>query len=294
MDKIKEYIREFFIIFFLGMIIFSGFNIVRIGLEYKKGEDTYNEASQEVELEVEKETSLDLSLVTDEGDSEEIEDNILDMIASGVAPEDIKMETEEKEEAISLSVNWDKFNDKVIGWIKIDGNDIINYPVVQSFDNEYYLKHLYDDTYNSSGSIFVSKKNNGFKDKHIVIHGHNLKNGTMFTSLKNYLKQDYADEHRYIYIAEPNGKTRVFYVYSCFTTHSLGEEDGFNAYTVNFADKSSYSLWINQTVEKSQIESILKVTRANNILTLSTCMSRGDKYERCVVHAVEIENVIKK
>ena len=116
-----------------------------------------------------------------------------------------------------------------------------------------------------------------------------MKNGSMFSSIKKYQNEEYANEHRYIYIATPNGETRVFYVYSCHLTNALGDEDGFNAYQISF-DGDEWQEWLNKTKEKSLITSDIEIPNKCNILTLSTCMSRGNQTERCVIHAVEIEN----
>ncbi|MCQ6507852.1 class B sortase, partial [Vibrio parahaemolyticus] len=68
--------------------------------------------------------------------------------------EDIKEETVE---VPPIEVDFDALrqeNEHVIGWIYCEGT-VINYPVVQGSDNQYYLKHAYDGTYTTSGSIFI-------------------------------------------------------------------------------------------------------------------------------------------
>ena len=260
-----KYVKKFLFIICLIVFLYSGYNLFSIYQEYKQGTDTYDEIAE--------------NIVVEKNDTQEIEPKI-----------DDENNIKKDKEIISLNVDWTQFDtSKVIGWIKIDNNDVVNYPIIQSIDNTYYLHHLYNDKYNSSGSIFVDYRNDGLNNKHTIIYGHNMKNGSMFSSIKKYQNEEYANEHRYIYIATPNGDTRVFYVYSCHLTDALGEKDGFNAYQISF-DGDEWQEWINKTKEKSLITSDIEIPNKCNILTLSTCMSRGNQTERCVIHAVEIEN----
>ena len=75
------------------------------------------------------------------------------------------------------------FNPDTIGFIKVMGTNI-NYPFVQTLDNDYYLNRSYDKTYNNAGWIFLDYRNNEFNDKNTIIYGHGRINGTMFGSLK--------------------------------------------------------------------------------------------------------------
>lgn len=261
-----KYFRYVMFTICLCVFVFSSYKLFQIYQEYKEGTDTYQEASDNVSLE--EQGTLDPNEIVDTKEP----------------PKEY-----ETKEVVSLNVDWNKFNNKVIGWISIKDNDVVNYPIIQSYDNEYYLHHLYNDTYNSAGSIFVDYRNDGLENKHTIIYGHNMKNGSMFSSIKKYQSQYYADEHRYIYIATPNGVTRTFYVYSCHLTDALGEDNGFNAYTISF-NGDEWKNWIKETEKKSLIKSDIEIPENCNIITLSTCMSRGVQTERCVIHAIEVSN----
>ena len=84
------------------------------------------------------------------------------------------------------------FNLDTIGFIKVMGTNI-NYPFVQSTDNDYYLNRSYDKTYNNAGWIFLDYRNNEFNDKNTIIYGHGRINGTMFGSLKDTLKSSWQN-----------------------------------------------------------------------------------------------------
>ena len=269
-----KYIKRIVFLICLCIFLYSSYNLFCIYKEYKQGTDTYDEISTNVNIE--KDTTQE----------------IIPEIVNKKDSKDKKQEKDDKKKYVKLNVDWGKFDTStVIGWIKIDNNKIINYPIIQSQDNEYYLHHLYNGEYNFAGSIFVDYRNDGFNDKHTIIYGHNMKNGSMFNSIKKYQNEDYANEHRYIYIATPDGETHVFYVYSCHLTSALGEKDGFNAYQISFEKDKDWYKWIKKTQDKSLITSGIEIPNEEcNILTLSTCMSRGDKNERCVIHAIEILN----
>lgn len=268
--KKEKILRNVMFVICLAIFLFAGIQLFKIFAEYKAGTDAYGDAAKSVE--------------TVAGDVDELQ--------PVVEPEPVKTSTATKyttEEIVSVDVDWTDLPEAVIGWIQINDDEMINYPVVQSTDNEYYLYHLPDGTNNSAGSIFVDYRNEGFSNRHVCIYGHNMKNGSMFSHVKKYRDQAYADEHRYVYVVTPDGATHVYYVYSCQITDALGEADGFNAYTVSF-DGDEWQQWIAKTQEKSLITSDIELPEKCNIITLSTCMSRGVETERCVIHAVEISN----
>ena len=82
-------------------------------------------------------------------------------------------------------------NKDIIAWLHCPDTKI-NYPVAQSEDNSYYLKHLYDGTANKVGCLFIDYENaEDFSDNNTIIYGHNMKNGSIFGTLDSYKKADY-------------------------------------------------------------------------------------------------------
>ena len=71
------------------------------------------------------------------------------------------------------------------GWLNVE-NTNIDYPVLQSYDNQYYLDKDINREYLMSGSIFMNYLNDGFNDENTVLFGHNMRNGTMFAQLRKY------------------------------------------------------------------------------------------------------------
>ena len=102
-------------------------------------------------------------------------------------------------------------NNDLIGWLKVDGM-VIDYPVMQTPDNEdYYLDRDFDKNPSSAGSLIMDTdsvvgdgtKVNEYRDgtkpgTNLIIHGHNMRNGSMFGDLDKYRKQDFEREHSII------------------------------------------------------------------------------------------------
>ena len=92
-------------------------------------------------------------------------------------------------------------NSDAIAWIKVNGTDI-DFPVVKGTDNSYYLTHNFDKEKNKAGWIFADYRNKfDGTDKNIIIYGHNMKNGSMFASLKDVIKEEWYNNENNKYIA---------------------------------------------------------------------------------------------
>ena len=92
-----------------------------------------------------------------------------------------------------IDVNFDnlkKINNDIKGWIKVNGTNV-NYPFVQTNDNDFYLNHTLDKTSNGGGWLFLDYRNNILNDKNTIIYGHGRVNKTMFGSLKNILDNNW-------------------------------------------------------------------------------------------------------
>ena len=180
-----------------------------------------------------------------------------------------------------MNVNFDellKKNSDTVGWIKVDGTKV-NYPVVQSTDNKYYLSHAFNKSDNQGGWIFADYRVN-FKDfgKNTIIYGHNMNNKTMFGSIPNMLYNDYLNNSNnyFIKISTPSSNS-VWKVFSIYTTIP----DVYYLRT-NFKDVS-YNSFLTTLKSKSIYDFGVSVDDNDKILTLSTCDNSGTK--RVAVHA---------
>lgn len=156
-------------------------------------------------------------------------------------------------------------NDEVIAWIRVDGTEI-NYPVVQGNDNEFYLSHLYNKKYNISGSIFGDYRNGiSFDSDNLVLYGHNMRNGSMFGSLKKYKDPTYLETNKYIWLITPKA-TYQYEVFAAYEFDSLKDQ-----YIFNFSSDESFQMYLDNVKQRTVLSSSLEVTTDDHILTLSTC-----------------------
>ncbi|MBE6730004.1 MAG: class B sortase [Ruminococcaceae bacterium] len=173
---------------------------------------------------------------------------------------------------IPKSVDFQKLkkkNSEVVGWI-FNQNGIINYPIMQAVNNDYYLNHTINKTKNVNGSIFMNYKNKGnFTDKLTFIYGHSMKNGTMFASLLRYRNQSYYNAYPSFYLYTPYGKYKLD-VFSAFET-----TDADKIYSAGYNQKD-YSDIISYAFSKSKVKADVTVSEQDRIVVLSTCAYNND------------------
>ena len=93
-------------------------------------------------------------------------------------------------------------NEEICAWISVPGANV-NYPILQSnvTEENYYLNHDVNKKSSAKGAIYIQRNNTwNFSDPNTVVYGHNMRNGTMFGSLKKFRKADFFNENRYIYV----------------------------------------------------------------------------------------------
>ena len=189
----------------------------------------------------------------------------------------------------SITIDFSKLltiNKDVKGWIQYN-DAIINYPIVQSKDNDYYLKKNIYKKYNQAGSIFMDYRNKGWDDQNVVLFGHNMSDQSMFGSLNAIIdNEDYfnQDEHHYIKIWNTNNE---LFTYQIFSIYTIEKEDYY--ITTSFSSKNSFQKFIDTMKKRSKKSFDVEVTTKDKILTLSTCMGSGGTSKREVIHAKRVE-----
>ena len=184
-------------------------------------------------------------------------------------PNDNNDNAQENENILPISVDFSVLkqeNEDIVGWLYLEDSPI-NYPVVQSNDNDYYLRRLVNGEYNIAGSLFMDYRNDSnLKNNNKIIYIHNMKNNTMFGSLQEYKSQDYYDNHKvmYYFTSEKN------YIIELFTGYTISVES--DIYDLSIIDSSK----LEELISKSDFESNTKVTEEDKIITLSTCAYEYD------------------
>lgn len=188
-----------------------------------------------------------------------------------------------------INVNFDELlakNSDTVAFLKVNGTNI-NYPVVQSNDNSYYLTHSYDKSKNDAGWVFLDYRNDiNNLSQNTIIYAHGRWDTTMFGSLKNVFKNDWYNktDNYVVHLSTPsyNSLWQVFSVYSIPTeTYYL---------TSNFGTTESFQTLLNTIEGRSKWNFNAEVNTNDKILTLSTCYN--DK-EKVVLHAKLIKTQTK-
>lgn len=197
---------------------------------------------------------------------------------------------EEKKELVVLEKYKKLFsqNKSLIGWIKIDDTNI-DYPVMQTVNNEYYLDHNYNQQYDKNGSIFLDKDcditNPG---TNMIIYGHHMKSGKMFGNLKLYSNKSYYDEHPIIQFDTiyEEGRYQIMYV---FRSRIYNEDEIVFKYYQFFdvATPEEFDSNMSEMAKLSLYDTGVTATYGDKLITLSTC-DNSEQDGRFVVVAKKI------
>ena len=163
-------------------------------------------------------------------------------------------------------------NKKLIGWLKID-DTLIDYPVMQTSDNEYYLDHNYNQEYDKNGSLFLDCNCTAYpQSTNLIIYGHHMKSGQMFGGLQKYAKESYAQKHSTIQFDTiyEKGTYQVMYV---FRSQVYNENDiVFKYYQfVEANSEEEFNSYMREMEAVSLYDTGVTASFGDSILTLSTC-----------------------
>ena len=196
---------------------------------------------------------------------------------------------EEAPDILSEYITLYNNNKSFIGWVKIE-DTLIDYPVMQSQSNEYYLNHNFNQEKDNNGSIFIDSACSIWpRSQNIIMYGHNMKSGKMFGELKKYKQESFAKDHPYIYFDTlyNKGKYQVMYVFGDNVYDEV--EVAFKYY--QFIDANSQEEWdsaMNDMAAKSLYDTGVTAAYGEDIITLSTCDYEKDA-ERFVVVAKRVK-----
>lgn len=179
-------------------------------------------------------------------------------------------------------------NRSLIGWIKI-ADTLIDYPVMQSTNNDYYLNHNFNQQQDNNGSIFIDSDCSIWpRSQNIILYGHNMKSGKMFGDLKKFKDEAFYEEHPYIFFDTlyDKGKYQIMYVFPDIVYDEA--EIAFKYY--QFIGANSQEEWdsaMNDMASKSMYDTGVTAKYGDKIITLSTCDYEKDA-ERFVVVAKRV------
>ena len=254
---------------FISMLVFGGL-FLRDFLEYKAADDEYAQLDKHIVVvqETKKETEEKKEeSVAESGSAEETE-----------APEPVDIAHP------TFHIDYDalkKINGDFTAVIYVPAIHI-SYPVVNSKDNDDYLHKTFEGKANFAGSIFLDANAKGSYDhKNTFIFGHNMKNGSMFGKLKNFLRDDsLANTNPYIFLCKSDGiyRYRIFSYYLTDTSSPIYNDfegdAGYDSYVKLITRMSSY---------RNYPKDAVNFANRPNLLTLSTCSGPAGGQQRFIV-----------
>ena len=172
-------------------------------------------------------------------------------------------------------------NHDLIAWLSIP--DVLELPIVYR-DNEYYLKRDFDKKPNEAGTLFLDEHHPFYeKAQNLLIHGHNMRDGTMFGRLIQYEHSlDYLKAHAFINL-DTLWESEQYVIFAVLYVPLDVKDDRFIAYYAHptFASDAAFSSYIREAQLKSLYAIPMEVLPSDALLTLSTC--EGD--DRLVILA---------
>lgn len=153
---------------------------------------------------------------------------------------------------------------KQVGFIRIPGI-VVNYPIMYSKDNNYYLYKDEKGKDDKKGSIYLDSASQGFWNQINLIHGHNMRSGARFGELDKYKNAKWGKKHLYMFITEDDGVEYTYKVFSVFTMN--GNKEGIQVACSSIDEyEKQFKLLANRSMYK------LTTPPANSkIVILNTC-----------------------
>ena len=250
--------------FFILIILFSGFMISRYVIDLNTNEQVLDEVNQIKEAEATiNEEEINLPIIKEE------EENIESKVGSSY---ELDFSSNPNQALLEL-------NNDFIGWLEVGGT-AIDYPIVKTNNNSFYLDHDFNKEKNIAGSIYMDYRNigNAFDD-HILIYGHNMKNGSMFHNLRYYKDENFFEENNTILFSNLYETTE----YEIFSVYSISAED--YRFELSF-DTMTVSEYIEELKGMSLYQNDIPSDDESQILSLITCTYEVDD-GRFIVHAIK-------
>lgn len=162
-------------------------------------------------------------------------------------------------------------NNDMAGWIMVDGTQI-NYPVMYTPDNpDFYLKHNFEKEYSDYGVPYIAEHCDPIEPSdNVIIYGHHMKNGSMFTGLMEYEDRDFYENHKVIRF-DTLTETAEYEVIAVFRT-TVYDDTGFKYYLfANAEQEAEFTDYVEQCKSLALYETGVTAEYGDKLLTLSTC-----------------------
>ncbi len=288
-NPVVSFLTTVLLIAAIAVFAYSAYKLVGYYLDYKAGTDEYDRLSDTYAgITITPEVSTEN---TDGGTViagvDEVEDPDAEAVQARI-DEAAKEETVENGETKSLPLmanpidftQLQSINEEIIGWIRIGALDV-SYPICQAADNDFYLHRTFEKQDNFAGCIFLNYSNSKyFTDQNTLVYGHNMKNGSMFGTLKKFREQETYDSNPYFWIFTPT----LIYQYRIFSAREVALNAECDVYNVRYTTEDFQSFLDTAQAQNLVDTHGLTVTTEDRVTTLSTCT--GNDATRFIVQGV--------
>lgn len=164
-----------------------------------------------------------------------------------------------------------RMNNDMYGWISIEGTNI-NYPVMYAPDRkDYYLKKNFEKEYSAYGVPYIAEHCNPYEPSdNIIIYGHHMKNGSMFSDLMKYESEEFYHSQKTLNF-DSMTEMAEYEIIAVFKT-TVYDDKGFKYYQFTDANtKEEFDSYINKCKALSLYEIEASAEYGDQLLTLSTC-----------------------
>jgi sortase B len=257
------------LVFLAALIVFivSGVILANTLLNYHKANVIYQDIEDAV-----------FSADSSASGNQNQEDAVLSGITGETVDQTVLLTNYDHEALLAL-------NPDAVGYLQIPAINLL-LPVVQGSDNSYYLNHAINGTQSSNGTLFIDCGNDeGIESKNAIIYGHNMKNGSMFGSLKKFGSEEFfnSGDNRYFYFYTGT-MIYKYEIYSVHTTPAVSE-----TYTTKFASRDAFFTYIDSMIRASYYSCNLDFYEDSKTITFSTCTN--DDATRLVVQGLRIDEI---
>ena len=163
-------------------------------------------------------------------------------------------------------------NKKFIGWLTIPGTTI-DYPVMQTSDNEYYLTHNFDQEKDNNGSLFLDCSCSLYpRSTNMIIYGHHMKSGSMFGNLNKYASEDYYKKHTTIEFDTLYEYAQYEVMYVFYSKVYDNDEMVFKYYQfIEANSETEFDYYMSEMEKIALYDTGVTAHYGDTLLTLSTC-----------------------
>lgn len=164
-------------------------------------------------------------------------------------------------------------NKEFVAWMDVPGTNIsypVVYPTGSHANNDYYLHRNFNLNSSVEGALFVDYRSpKGFDNYNVVIYGHRLTSGTMFTQLDKFQKESFWQDYPEVHLYTPDG----ILIYKVFSSYMAPIDD--DCYTFRFPGSGEFVKWAQKMADNSNYKTGIVPGPDDATILLSTCVPRS-------------------